>query len=100
MVDLEKTKVEVNGKEITVGCVLESDGSTAELKTGAWRSRRPIVDHEECIECGTCWMLCPEGCIEKTSEDEFVPDMDYCKGCGICGNECPVDCIEMVIEEK
>ncbi len=100
MIDFEKVKIKVNDKEITLGCVLESTGSTSNLKTGAWRSMRPVVDIEKCTGCGTCWVGCPEGCIIKREDGKFEANLDYCKGCGICANECPVKCIEMVMEEK
>jgi pyruvate ferredoxin oxidoreductase delta subunit len=44
-----------------------------------------------------CWVFCPEGCIDKTTEVLKI-DLDYCKGCGICAVECPKKCIEMVKE--
>ena len=37
MIDFEKLKLKVNDKEITIGAVLKSDGSTKITKTGAWR---------------------------------------------------------------
>lgn len=100
MIDFENVKLKVNGKEITVGAVLESKGSISNLKTGAWRSMRPITDREKCTACGVCWSLCPEGCIKKGDDGKFSADLDYCKGCGICANECPANAIEMVMEEK
>ena len=99
MIDFDELKLNIEGKEITIGAVLKSDGSTSKTKTGAWRSKRPIVNIEKCVGCGTCWILCPEGCIKKEN-GKFLPDLDYCKGCGICANECPVNAIEMKIEEK
>ena len=99
MIDFEKLKLKVNGKEITIGAVLKSDGSTKVTKTGAWRSKKPIINHETCIACGLCWSICPEGSIKKT-DTGFEIDLDYCKGCGICANECPKKSIEMVMEEK
>ncbi|RLI91981.1 MAG: pyruvate synthase [Candidatus Altiarchaeales archaeon] len=100
MIDFENVKLKVNDKEITIGAVLRSDGSTRKNKTGAWRSKRPVVDFERCTGCGVCWSLCPEGCIEKRSDGKFEADLDYCKGCGICANECPRKAITMVMEEK
>ncbi len=100
MIDFEKVRLKVNDKDITIGCVLESNGSTSNLKTGAWRSKVPIVDLDRCIGCGTCWVVCPEGCIYKREDGKFESNLDYCKGCGICANECPVKCIEMVMEER
>ncbi|RLI86910.1 MAG: pyruvate synthase [Candidatus Altiarchaeales archaeon] len=100
MIDFENLKVKVGDKEITIGAVLESNGSTSNLKTGAWRSMRPVTDFEKCTGCGICWSLCPEGCIKKGDDGKFEADLDYCKGCGICANECPVKAITMVMEEK
>ena len=100
MIDFEKIKLKVNDKEITIGAVLESKGSTAKTKTGAWRSLRPVTDFDKCISCGICWSLCPEGAIKKRPDGKFEVNLDYCKGCGICANECPVKAIKMVKEEK
>jgi pyruvate ferredoxin oxidoreductase gamma subunit len=61
-------------------------------KTGTWRVRKPIVEHDKCTGCGMCWIVCPEGTI---SRDAQVIDWDYCKGCGICAEECPVSAITM-----
>jgi pyruvate ferredoxin oxidoreductase delta subunit len=99
MIDFEKIKQKVNGKDITIGAVLASDGSTKATKTGAWRSKRPVVNRELCSKCGICWVYCPEGCVKKTAAG-FEIDLDYCKGCGICANECPKKSIQMVMEEK
>jgi pyruvate ferredoxin oxidoreductase delta subunit len=68
-------------------------------KTGGWRTFKPVYDQEKCIKCGTCWLVCPEGCVTRR-DGVYEPNYDYCKGCGICANECPVGAIEMVLEEK
>ena len=74
-------------------------GSMLYNKTGAWRNIKPIIELENCIQCGICWKFCPDVAIYI--EDEWpVTDYDYCKGCGICAEECPKDCITMVEEEK
>ena len=79
---------------------LYSDQPSTVNKTGSWRSMRPIVDTNECIKCGKCWSVCPEGCIHKNKGGYFIADLDYCKGCGICANECPKKCIKMVEEVR
>lgn len=66
-------------------------------KTGQWRTFRPVLNAEKCINCLICWKYCPEPCIEL-GEDHPVIDYDYCKGCGICASECPREAIEMVLE--
>ena len=53
-----------------------------------------------CLECGICWMYCPEGCIFLNEDGFFEPDYDYCKGCGICAEVCPLGAITMEVEVK
>jgi 2-oxoisovalerate ferredoxin oxidoreductase delta subunit len=74
-------------------------GSMLYNKTGAWRNIRPVVDLENCIQCGICWKFCPDMSIYIENEFPYV-NYDYCKGCGICAEECPAKCIAMVEEEK
>lgn len=64
-----------------------------------WRTFKPIIDHEKCIHCLRCFLVCPDGVIDK-SEDLLSIDYDYCKGCGICAHECKLNAITMVKEEK
>ena len=69
-------------------------GSTG--KTGSWRVFDPVIDYDKCTRCRTCWMFCPEACIDLDEDDTPHIDLDYCKGCGICAEECPAKCISMV----
>ena len=83
-------------RDVPIGGNILEPGTSAEYKTGSWRSDEPVWNGDICISCMNCWMFCPEGCISE----KFEADLDYCKGCGICAQECPVKCIEMVKEEK
>lgn len=65
-------------------------------KTGSWRTFRPVVDREQCNQCGLCAMYCPDNAINE----ELEVDLDFCKGCGICAAECPKKAIKMEREEK
>jgi pyruvate ferredoxin oxidoreductase delta subunit len=71
-------------------------GSTPELnKTGDWRTQRPKIDKETCIDCLQCWAYCPDSAINVKEDKMEGFDYDYCKGCGICAEICPVDAIDM-----
>ena len=69
-----------------------------EIDTGKWRTERPVMDKDKCIECGICAMYCPVFSIIKEDE-KYIITYDYCKGCGICAYECPTDAIDMIQEE-
>lgn len=47
---------------------------------------------EDCIACGTCAEVCPEGAISE-GDEYYVIDPDMCTDCGTCQEECPVDAI-------
>ena len=64
-----------------------------------WRTSRPVVDHEQCVVCRQCYLLCPDGAIYQEGE-QIAVDYDFCKGCGICANECPKKAIAMKPEEN
>jgi len=111
--------------ELALGMAVIHPGSARALRTGDWRSSRPIWHYvgeaTGCIQCALCTVYCPEGCINivplretgfdpkelgkrpaaMLTESSLVPtaDLDYCKGCGICAYECPTKCIEIVPEE-
>lgn len=75
-------------------------GKARDNKTGSWRVFKPRFHNDKCTKCGTCTMICPEGCIREDEEGFPVPDETYCKGCGLCAEECPSEAIEMEREEK
>ncbi|HUT73197.1 MAG TPA: 4Fe-4S binding protein [Desulfatiglandales bacterium] len=69
-----------------------------DVKTGEWRTQRPVVKREKCRQCGWCFIYCPAGCIEEKGH-YFSADLDYCKGCGICARVCPAMAVVLVREE-
>ena len=73
------------------------NGQQRNMITGNWRILRPVIDHEKCTLCMTCYMSCPDGCITVVDE-KIVHDLKYCKGCGICTAVCPVKAIARVPE--
>ncbi len=69
-----------------------------DIKTGEWRSQRPVTKSEKCRQCGWCFIFCPAGCIREGSH-HFSADLDYCKGCGVCAGVCPARAITLGREE-
>lgn len=80
-----------------LGSTCASDHLTS-INAG-WRTYKPVIDHDKCVMCLRCFLVCPDGVIDK-SEKPLKIDYDYCKGCGVCAHECKPNCIEMVKEEK
>lgn len=62
-----------------------------------WRVQRPVIDHGKCTKCLLCWVLCPEGVVDKEPEKLEI-DLNYCKGCGLCAHECPKKAIALIRE--
>lgn len=71
------------------------------MKTGLWRTVRPVVDYDTCNRCWwLCSTFCPDGAI-KVNKDGY-PEIDYehCKGCMICMAQCPPHAISAVAEDE
>ena len=73
-------------------------GQLVEINAG-WRTFRPVINYEKCINCLRCFLVCPDGVVDK-SEDKISIDYDFCKGCGICAVECKLEAITMEKEVK
>lgn len=85
-------------KELEIGGVLGL-GTSKEYKTGNWKTFKPKVDFNKCIQCMRCVMFCPDICIPTKIGMRLETNLDYCKGCGICAEVCPVKAIKMVKDE-
>lgn len=83
-----------------IGCTARP-GKSRNNKTGSWRVYYPVMDNAKCTGCGTCQLICPEGCITGSGKTLQI-DLDFCKGCGLCAEECPdkAKAISMHLEEK
>jgi pyruvate ferredoxin oxidoreductase delta subunit len=87
-------------QEIPEGGLILEAGNAHSYKTGDWRSMRPIIDKSNCINCLSCWIVCPDSSIIVKDEKFDHFDYDHCKGCGICAHECPKKCIDMKSEAE
>jgi len=67
--------------------------------TSNWRIVRPVIDHEKCTRCFTCYIACPDSCWSFNEREEKMEwNWKFCKGCQICINECPADALKAVLE--
>jgi len=79
---------------------IKEPGNTVKNKTGSWRTFRPVWDSKKCIQCGLCWVYCPDNAIPIKGKKRGKTDLNYCKGCLICVEACPVKAISARKEEK
>ena len=83
-------------EEVTPGGAIYEAGNSREIKTGAWRSSKPVYIPEKCTQCGFCFGVCPDDAIPVGKDQKRCDfNYDYCKGCGICAKVCPFKAIEM-----
>ena len=67
--------------------------------TSNWRIVRPVIDHEKCTRCFTCYIACPDSCWSFNEKEEKMEwNWKFCKGCQICIHECPADALSAVPE--
>ena len=78
---------------------IHAAATSVQVKTGAWRTMRPIVDEAQCKHCWwICSTFCPDSAIRVSAERRPEIDYDHCKGCMICVAICPSHAIEAVPE--
>lgn len=85
-------------EKIVPGSRVIEPGNAIKFETGDWRSFRPQVDMELCIDCMTCWIYCPDDSIIVKDMKMSGIKLTHCKGCGICSKVCPKHAITMVEE--
>ena len=71
-------------------------GQLVDVSSGM-RTFRPVIDQDKCKHCLRCFLVCPDGTVDKSGENLEI-DYDYCKGCGICAKACAFDAIQMIKE--
>ena len=75
--------------------------TSVEVKTGLWRTMRPVIDYGQCNRCWwVCSTFCPDSAISV--DDDGSPQIDYehCKGCMICVAQCPSHAIQTIPEHQ
>jgi pyruvate ferredoxin oxidoreductase gamma subunit len=78
---------------------VHATATSVQVRTGLWRSVRPVIDYERCHRCTwVCSTLCPDSAIDVDDEGAPHIDLDHCKGCMICVAVCPTHAIESVPE--
>jgi pyruvate ferredoxin oxidoreductase delta subunit len=93
------TKPDIKGwRDLNPGGVVES-GTSEWFHTGDWRSKAPIWQEKNCIQCMMCWAVCPDNAVKvrgkaeqkdpKREVERGEHDYAFCKGCGLCAEECP-----------
>ncbi len=87
-------------KDLPLGGTIIEAGNAEQYETGSWRTYRPIVDKDKCINCLFCWIYCPDSAIIIKDSRMEGHDYRFCKGCGICARECPADAIKMEPESE
>ena len=71
------------------------------MKTGLWRTLRPLIDYEACKHCWwLCSSFCPDGAIKVGKEGRPEIDYEHCKGCLICMVQCPPHAISAIAEHE
>jgi pyruvate ferredoxin oxidoreductase gamma subunit len=80
---------------------IHARASSVEVRTGLWRTLRPVIDYERCRRCSwMCSTFCPDAAIEVTQDRSPRIDLDHCKGCMICVAICPTHAIEAISERE
>ncbi len=81
--------------------VILTPASSDAVKTGLWRTMRPVIDYSRCHRCAwICSTFCPEGNISLNEEGYPQIDYEHCKGCLICLAQCPSHAIRAIPEQE
>jgi pyruvate ferredoxin oxidoreductase gamma subunit len=80
---------------------IHAAATSENVKTGMWRTMRPIIDYGRCNRCWwVCSTFCPDSAISLNEEGYPQIDYEHCKGCMICMAQCPSHAIQVISEHK
>ena len=91
-------------KALTVFQIYEGSGEWFDLSKkpierasftfgGAEKKSEGYFITDNCIGCGSCVAVCPQGCIRQDSIP-FQIEQEHCLYCGNCMTACPVGAVE------
>lgn len=81
--------------------VVRQAETSRNIKTGLWRTMRPVIDYSKCKQCWwNCSVFCPDSAITLNADGFPVINYDHCKGCLICASECGGKAIRVLPETK
>ncbi|MDH3233298.1 MAG: 2-oxoacid:acceptor oxidoreductase family protein [Alphaproteobacteria bacterium] len=81
------------------GPAVHGGATSVQVRTGLWRTMRPVIDYERCRRCNwVCGSFCPDNAISVAEDGRPIIDLDHCKGCMICVAQCPPHAIEAIPE--
>ena len=67
--------------------------------TSNWRIVRPVIDHELCTRCLSCYISCPDSCWSYNEKEDMMEwNCKFCKGCQVCIKQCPVEALSAAPE--
>ena len=81
--------------------IIHAGLTSVEVKTGLWRTLRPLIDYERCNKCWwVCSSFCPDSAIQVAEDGTPKIDYDHCKGCMVCVAQCPPHAITAIPEQQ
>jgi pyruvate ferredoxin oxidoreductase gamma subunit len=94
-IDLQHEPARVSAPDVFGGL------TSVEVRTGLWRTLRPVVDREHCHRCHwVCSTFCPDAAIRAGPDGYPEIDYDHCKGCLVCVAVCPAHAIRAIPERE
>ncbi len=57
--------------------------------------RKIEVDRDKCIDCGSCYSLCPVNAIAFEPDKSVAFDVEKCVACALCVDTCPTRAIRL-----